>query len=70
MLITALSVKGTYQFFRALPIKIYNMKINHIWTKISYSTPYEAHLKKQRVSVIKKLKNAVKSQNFIFTKIT
>ena len=35
---------------------------------ISYNTPYEAHLKNQRVTFVKKEKNAVKSQKIIFQK--
>ena len=37
--------KKTYHFFRATLTKIYSIKINHIWTQISYSFPHEAHLK-------------------------
>ena len=41
-----------------------HIKINHIWTHISYSTPYQAHLKQQRVACVKtkERKNAVISQ--------
>ena len=34
--------KKTYHFFRATLTKIHNI---NIWTQISFSTPYEAHLK-------------------------
>ena len=37
--------KETYHFFRATLTKIHYIKINHIETQISYSSPYEAHLK-------------------------
>ena len=51
------------------------LKINHIWTLISYNTPYEAHLKNQRVSFVKKEKMRWNRKNFIvlsysFLKIT
>ena len=38
------------------------------WTTLSYmySTPYEAHLKNQRVASVKKEQNAVKSQMVIY----
>ena len=35
--------KETYHFFRATVTKIHPIKIYHIWTLISYYTPYEAH---------------------------
>ena len=35
-------------------------------TKISYSSPHEAHLKNQRVAFVKKEKNAVKLQKVNF----
>ena len=47
--------------------KIHNIKINHIWTQISYSTPYEALLQNQRDAFVKKEKNAVKLQKVIFS---
>ena len=34
--------------------KIHYIKINRIWTLISYNTPYESHLKNQRVAFVKK----------------
>ena len=48
--------------------KIHHIKINHIWTQISYSFPYEAHLKNQRVAFVKKEKNLMKSQKVSFQK--
>ena len=42
--------------------------MNHIWTLISYITPYEAHLKNQRVAFVKKEKNVMKLQKVIFQK--
>ena len=43
-------------------------QINHMWTLIviSYSTPYEAHLKNQKVTFFKKEKNVLKSQKVFF----
>ena len=64
-----LSIKrNSYHFFRATLTKIHNIKINYIWTQISYCSPYEAHLKKSRIAFVKKEKNAVKSQKVIFQK--
>ena len=60
--------KETYHFFIATPTKIHHIKINHIWTLISYSTPYETHLKYQRVAFVKKDKNVVKLQKVICQK--
>ena len=54
--------KETYHFFRATITKIHFIKINHIWTQISYCSPNESHLKNLRVSFVKKEKNAVKLQ--------
>ena len=34
-----LSVKRNYHFFRATPTKIHAIKINNIWTQISFNTP-------------------------------
>ena len=47
--------------------KIHHIKVIHIWTLISYCTPYEAHLKNQRVAFVKKEKN-LKLQKVIFYK--
>ena len=59
--------KETYHFFRATLTKIHCIKINHIWTQISYSYPYLAHLKKKkRFAWVKKETNAVKSQEVSF----
>ena len=55
-------------FFRATLAKIHRIKINHIWTQISYSSLHEAHLKYQRFTFVKKEKNAVKLQKVIFQK--
>ena len=74
--------KFTVGFLKLLsthPIHIVwgNFPFNHIWIKISYSTPYESYLqqpppqkktKKKRVACVKKEKNAVKSQNENFQK--
>ena len=40
--------------------KIHRIKINHIWIQISYSSPYEAYLKVQKVVCVKTEKIAVK----------
>ena len=67
-LITFKITKST-SFFSVSHTKIHQIKINHIWTQIShYGTPYEAHLKNQRVAFVKQLKNAVKLQTFVFQK--
>ena len=60
--------KETYHFFRATLTKIHHIKINHIWTQISYNSPREAHLKNQRIAFVKKEKNPVKSPRLIFQK--
>ena len=52
--------KETYHFFRVTLTKIHLIKMNHIWTQISFSFPHEAHLKNQRVAFVKKEKNVVK----------
>ena len=45
-----LSVKiNLDHFFRVTLTKIHSIKMNHIWTQSSYSTPYQAHLKKTNV---------------------
>ena len=49
--------------------RIHHIKIN-IWTLVSYSTLYEAHLKNQRVAFVKKEKNVVESQKVIFVEPT
>ena len=62
--------KETYHFFRATLTKIQTIKMNHIWTQISYNTPYQAHLNKQlKFAWVKKEKHAVKSQHH-FSKLT
>ena len=48
--------KETSHFFRVTLTKIHNIKMNHIWTQISYSSPHEAHLKIQVVAMVKKEK--------------
>ena len=60
--------KKTYHFFRATLTKIQSFKINHIWTQISCSTPDKAHLKNERVDIVKKEKIAVTLQKVIFKK--
>ena len=60
--------KETCHFFRARLTLIQSIKMNHIWTQIHYSYPYQAHLKKHRFAWVKKEKNVVKSQEVIFTK--
>ena len=40
--------------------------IKIIWISISYSSPYEAHLKNPKFAFVKKEKKAVKSQEIIF----
>ena len=42
-----------HHFFRATLTKIHRIKINHIQTHISYSSPHEAYLKIQRVAFAK-----------------
>ena len=54
--------KKTNHFFRA------THQNYHIRTQISNSSLREAHLKYQRVTFVKKEKNAVKSQNVILQK--
>ena len=44
------------QFFKATLTKIHYIKINHIWTMMSYSTPCEAHLQNERVAFVKRRK--------------
>ena len=39
--------------------------MNHIWIQNSYSSPYEAHLQKQRVTCVKKERLSVISQRVI-----
>ena len=58
--------KKLMNFFRATFTKILHIKINLVWTLISYSTPYEVHLRNQRVVFVKKDKNVVKLQRVIF----
>ena len=57
-----------YHFFRATLTKIHAIKINDIWTQISFNTPQEEYLKNTRFSRIKKEKNVVKSRKVIFRK--
>ena len=66
---STLNVKRTYLFFRATLTKIYLIKMNHIWTQISYSSPHEAHLEKknQRVAFVKKEKMRWNGKRSIFT---
>ena len=40
--------------------------MNHIWTQISYCTPYQARLNKQMFAQVKKEENAVKLQEATF----
>ena len=67
---STLTSEETYHFFRATLTKIHHIKINQNFTLISHSTPYESHLKNQKVNFAKKEKNAVKSQKVIFSQIT
>ena len=48
--------------------KIHSIKINHILTQISYSSPHEALLKNQRVGFVNKEKTAMKLQKVICQK--
>ena len=50
--------KETYHFFRA----------THIKMKISYNSPYQAHLKTIKFAWVKNEQNKVKSQEVIFQK--
>ena len=52
--------------FRATLTKTHHIRINHFGTLRSYSTPYEAHLKYQRVAFVRKGKNVVKLKKVIF----
>ena len=60
-----LSVKRNLSLLQS-DTKIHHIKMNHIWTLISHSNPYEAYPKNQRVAFVKKEKNVVKSQEVIF----
>ena len=60
--------KETYHFFRAMLTKIHGIKINHIWTQISYSSPHEAHPKFKGLLLSKREKIEVKAQKVIFQK--
>ena len=63
--------KETYHFFKATLTKIHRIKINHIWTQISYySSPHEAHLKNQRVAFVKKREKCGEIAKGHFSKIT
>ena len=62
--------KETYHFFRATRTKIQSIKINHIWTQISYSSRHKAHLKNQRVAFAKKEKKCGEIAKGNFSKIT
>ena len=42
-----------HHFFRAMLIKIHRIKMNYIWTHISYISLHETHLKNQRVAFVK-----------------
>ena len=60
-----------HHFFRVTPTKIHLIKMNHIWTQISYSSLHEAHLINQMVAFVKKEQYAVKLgklQKVIFQK--
>ena len=50
--------KETYHFFRVTFTKLHCIKMNHVWTQISYNTLYEAHLKNK----VCLCQNAMKSQ--------
>ena len=54
MLIIHWASKETYHFFRATLTKTQSIKMNHISTQFSYSTPYQAHFKKQTFGWVKK----------------
>ena len=60
--------KEPYHFIRATLTKFHHIKINHIWTQVSYSSPHEAHLRNKRVAFVKKEKYVVKLQKVIFQK--
>ena len=67
--INTLSVKRNLNhFFRATLTKIHAIKINNIWTQISFNTPNKNIWKTQDFLVSKKEKNAVKSRKVIFWK--
>ena len=57
-----------HHFFRAMLTKIQSLKMYHTWTQISCSTPDKAHLKNERVDIVKKEKIAVTLQKVIFQK--
>ena len=55
--------KQTSHFFRATLTKIRSIKINHIWTQISFNSPIiKSTSKTKRFAWVKMEKNAVKSQ--------
>ena len=41
-------------FFRATLTEIQSIKMNHNWSRISNSTPYQAHLQKKKILRVKK----------------
>ena len=48
--------------------KIHRIKINHIWTQISYSSPNETQFEKSKRCFCQKGENVVKLQKVIFQK--
>ena len=56
--------KETYHFFRVTLTKIHSIKINHIWTQISFNTISEKH----KIFSLQKGENTVWSRNVIFRK--
>ena len=62
--LNTLSVKRN--FFRATLTKILRIKINHIWTQISYSSPHQAHLRTKGCLCQKGRKKVVRSKSFFF----
>ena len=62
--------KETYRLFKVTLTKIHRIKINHLWTQISCSSPHEAHLKHQRVAEVKKEGKCGKIAKGNFSKIT
>ena len=60
--------KETYHFFRAMLTKIYCIKINHIQTQISYTSPDDAHVTNLKITFAIKEKNVMKLLKVTFQK--
>ena len=58
--------KETYHFFRTTLTKSHCIKINNIWTQISFNTPYKEYLKKTRFSRVKKERTRLNHERSFF----